>query len=811
MMILRIVCVFAVAFLFTAQTAFAEKSGAVYAEGELLVKFKKGTVSDSAKSMNRQIGANILEEFPELGWQRVKLPTNLSTKKAISLYEGSAEIEAVQPNFYYHLLAAPNDPRFGELYGMQKISAPAAWDLWTGSADTIVAVIDSGIAYNHQDLAANMWKNPGETNGNGIDDDGNGFVDDYYGYDFFYDDSDPLDQDGHGTHVAGTIGAVGNNALGVVGVNWNVRLMAIKIYSPLGTDTTSTMLINAYNYVRLMKNRGVNIRVTNNSYGGCGEACGYDQATKDALDAIGNAGILNVFASGNEGDNLETNQHYPASYTSPSVLSVAASNSTDARSSFSNFGTTSVDLAAPGSGILSTYNSPDNSYRTLSGTSMASPHTAGAAALLSSYNPNLSAISLKATLMNTVDVLPQWSGVVKTGGRLNVSNALQNQTVCAFNISSNPTTVTTNGGSFSINVTSPVNCDFSAISNSSFITVAGGNPGSGNGTVSFTVQPNSGASRSGTINIGGTVLTINQSGLTATGSVNQVLDFDGDGRTDYSVIQNSGGTMVWHNYQSANGYAPISFGLFADDAPVPNDFDGDRKTDVAVWRNSNGTFYVLRSSNNTFQAFQFGQAGDNPNVSQDFDADGKADFAVTRAVNGIMTWYIFGSTAGFSGFQFGAATDKPLRGDFDGDRKADLAVYRPESGSPANTFIVRRSSNNTQIAVPFGTSATDKIVPGDYDGDGKTDFAVWRTTNGVWYVLNSLNGSFSAFPFGAAGDLPTPGDYDGDEKTDFAVWRPNGAQNEAGIFYVQKSLAGFGAFGWGNSTMKVTANFLNSQ
>ncbi len=189
-----------------------------------------------------------------------------------------------------------------------------------------------------------MWSNPGETPGNGIDDDSNGFIDDVYGYDFRFNDADPLDEHGHGTHVAGTIGAKGNNALGVVGVNWHVRLMAIKIYDATGFGTTSAMLINAYNYVRLMKTNGVNIRVTNNSYSGCDEACGYDQATKDALDAMGNAGILNVFAAGNDNTNIDTSPAFPAGYTSPSVLSVASSTSTDARSGFSNYGAENVDL-----------------------------------------------------------------------------------------------------------------------------------------------------------------------------------------------------------------------------------------------------------------------------------------------------------------------------------------------------------------------------------------------------------------------------------------------------------------------------------
>jgi len=804
----RFVFCFALALFVSGQIALAQDGKKLFVEDELLIKYKGGTASNAARSINAQVGASVLEEFPDLGWQRVKLPADLSVNRAISTYKDFADVEEAQPNFYYRLLATPNDPQLGSLFGMTKISAPAAWDLSTGSAATVVAIIDTGINYNHQDLAANIWTNSGETNNNGIDDDGNGFVDDYYGYDFRYNDSDPLDQNGHGTHTAGTVGAVGNNGIGVVGVNWNVKLMAIKIYSPGGTDTTAAMLINAYNYVRLMKNRGVNIRVTNNSYGGCAEACGYDQATKDALDAMGNAGILNVFAAGNSGQNIETTPFYPASYTSPSILSVASSTNTDARSGFSNFGTTSVDVAAPGSGILSTYNSSNTSYSTLSGTSMASPHGAGAAALLVSHNPNLSVASLKATLMNTVDALTQWDGIVKTGGRLNVDRALRNQTVCAFNLSQNQFTVGVGGESLNVNITAGTNCDYSAISNApDWIVVNTGNPGSGNGTISFSVRPTTGAARSGTINVGGAILTVNQAGVSV--SVNRTLDFDGDGRTDYSAIQNNGGSLTWHNRQSANGYVPVNFGLAADDFVIPADYDGDGKTDIAVWRRTTGTFYVVRSSNGTMQAFQFGQLGDSPYVTQDFDGDGKADFAVTRVQNGNLFWYVYGTTSGFRAVQFGSAGDKPLRGDYDGDGKADLAVYRMSGGSPANTFFIQKSTDNSVTATAFGTSATDKILPADYDGDGKTDIAVWRITTGVWYYLKSSTGSFNAFQFGMPGDFPAIGDYDGDGKTDFAVWRRDVNPNGVGYFYVQKSTDGFSAFGWGNFGMVILANLIN--
>ncbi|HEX8289895.1 MAG TPA: S8 family serine peptidase [Pyrinomonadaceae bacterium] len=490
--------------------AFAQNPSKSYSDGELLVKFKSEAASENASRASEQIGARVVEKFKDLKWQRIKLPAGLSVEKAAARYESMPEVESVQPNYYYHLLATPNDPQFSVMYNLQKISAPAAWDFTVGSANTVVAVIDSGIKYDHEDLAANMWTNSGEIKGNGVDDDGNGFVDDYYGYDFFYSDSDPMDENGHGTHVAGTIGAVGNNGLGVAGINWNVRMMAIKIYSPIGTDTTSAMLINAYNYVRMMKERGVNIRVTNNSYGGCNEACSYDQATRDAIDALGNAGILNVFAAGNDAADSDVKPFFPAAYTSPSILSVAASNSTDERPSFSNYGKTSIDIAAPGSGVLSTHTSALK-YISLSGTSMASPHAAGTAALLYSYNPNLSVQSLKATIMNTVDVLPQWNNIVKTGGRLNAAKALQNQTVCTYTLANNTITVPTKGGMFTVNVTAAPNCDFSVKSNAKWIQILGEDVSSGNSTLNFRVKVNPTVTRIGTITIAGQTYTVRQS------------------------------------------------------------------------------------------------------------------------------------------------------------------------------------------------------------------------------------------------------------------------------------------------------------
>jgi subtilisin family serine protease/surface antigen len=315
------------------------------------------------------------------------------------------------------------DPMANSLWGLHNtgqtggladadIDLPEAWRTQTGSKAVIVAVIDTGGDYRHPDLAANTWRNQREIFGNGIDDDRNGFVDDIHGYDFVNRDGDPMDDQGHGTHVAGTIGAVGNNNLGVVGVNQNVSLMHLKFLNSQGIGSTLDA-VRAVDYATRM-----GADVINASFGGGP----YSQAMFDAISRANNAGVLFVAAAGNESNNNDLRPSFPADYNLPNVISVAATDHRDRLAGFSNFGRNSVDIGAPGVNILSTL--PGNRYGSFDGTSMAAPHVAGAAALLLAENSNQTPSQLKNLLMRTADPIASLQGKTVTGGRLNVNRAL---------------------------------------------------------------------------------------------------------------------------------------------------------------------------------------------------------------------------------------------------------------------------------------------------------------------------------------------------------------------------------------------------
>ncbi len=336
--------------------------------------------------------------------------TDLAT--ATAFYGSLAGVAAAVPDTIIHVQNTPNDTSYSALYGLTKIGAATAWDTTTGRSSFVVAVIDTGIDYNHPDLAANVWTNPNEIAGNGIDDDHDGYVDDVHGWDFANNDGDPMDDNNHGTHVAGTIGAVGNNAVGVVGVNWSVQIMALKFLDASGSGYTS----NAIGALDFAVAHGA--KVSNNSWGGGG----YDSSLAAAIGRAQTSGHIFVAAAGNSAQNIDTTASYPASYIQSynNVVTVAATDSNDNLASFSNFGASSVTLAAPGVSILSTLRG--NTYGYYSGTSMATPHVAGAIALYWGANPTLTYSQVIDKLKSSVDAISGLSGKVATGGRLNVAN-----------------------------------------------------------------------------------------------------------------------------------------------------------------------------------------------------------------------------------------------------------------------------------------------------------------------------------------------------------------------------------------------------
>jgi len=432
------------------QSGLGQKpSRAKFVPGQALVRYrserlaKQKTVEKLVSSDGRQLSIQI-ERFdgadivPGL---RLAQVTPEDTMAAIAALKKQPDVLYAEPNYLLHLDANPNDPRFlsNELYGLLKIAAPQAWDTIKGSTDTVqagfghprivVGVIDEGIDLVHQDLAANIWTNPGEAAApDGIDNDGNGFVDDIHGYDFALN-SGTITPQTHGTHVAGTIGAVGNNATGVVGVNWSVGLMSLKFIDGFQADTADA--IRACNYAKMMRDlwvssggtQGANLRVLNNSYGD-------DQFTQsflDSINALNQSGILFVASAGNvEGFSTEPDNdlvpHYPSGYAAPNVIGVASTGQTDNLASDSHYGAASVHMGAPGIGILST--TPGNTYSFLSGTSAATPHVAGAAALLLAQNPNLTIQQLKSILIYNGDLVPSLAGKTITGRRLNLANSV---------------------------------------------------------------------------------------------------------------------------------------------------------------------------------------------------------------------------------------------------------------------------------------------------------------------------------------------------------------------------------------------------
>lgn len=419
------------------------KSNPHYVDGEILIKFKDDTATPTSRgevaqeifpdhrvtseSVSQKPGASTLLRFGN----------EISVGEAVRRAQADPRIEFAEPNFLYHTMETiPNDELFRQEWGLfdgmcrcepsAHINTLRAWDITTGSDDIVVAVIDTGVDFAHPDLASNAWENPGEIPDNGLDDDGNGFIDDVHGWNFAGNSGNvykDYDTDFHGTHVAGTIGAAGDNQIGVAGVAWRVKLMSVKFIGKGGQGSSSDA-IKAIEYVIDQKKRGVNVRVINASWGGPGDS----SLLRDAIRRAGKAGILFVCAAGNEEEDVDEVPSYPVAYSGDisTLISVTATMPLYGEmAAFSNFGHNTVSVGAPGFQIMSVR--AGGGYIQLTGTSMATPHVTGIAVLLLAHEPSLTPAQIKDRILMTAEPKASLASRSVSAGLANAYNALINR------------------------------------------------------------------------------------------------------------------------------------------------------------------------------------------------------------------------------------------------------------------------------------------------------------------------------------------------------------------------------------------------
>lgn len=403
---------------------------------EVLVKFKSGVSQETIEQLTARLNDRIEDRIENAeGWTSIDDIDNADASAVVNEYIQLAEVEYAEPNFEIQLEeiegplvpVLPHDPQFNDQWALANsgqrggkqgadISATLAWATTTGSNKVVVAVLDSGVDYTHEDLVQNMWMRPA-----GLapyHDNDLGTIDDEYGYNAVDSASDPMDENGHGTHCAGIIGAEGENNVGIAGVNWNVQIMPLKFMNAGGFGTTKDA-VEAINYVIDRKKVGVNVRIISASWGSTQRS----RALEDVIRKAYENGILFVAAAGNATTNNDRNPHYPSSYNVPNVVSVAALDRYDQLAKFSNYGVKSVAIAAPGVDILSTW--LGNAYEEKSGTSMATPVVSGVAALILAENPRMSVDELKKKLLASTDPIVALKGKTVTGGRINAAKALE--------------------------------------------------------------------------------------------------------------------------------------------------------------------------------------------------------------------------------------------------------------------------------------------------------------------------------------------------------------------------------------------------
>ena len=733
-------------------------TGNQYAAGEVIVRYNyekiKSTtlMNEYSTRINAKIGAVVIQDLSSKnlpGMQLVQIPNSMSVTDAIAEYEKSPDVLYAEPNFIYYLSSiTPNDPYFSSLqWGLQNtgqtiegsvgtvgadIDAPKAWDLTTGSNTVVVAVVDSGADYLHPDLSANMWINSNEIPDNGIDDDSNGFIDDVRGWNFFSHNNNPMDGNTfqgtyHGTHCSGIIGAVGNNGIGISGVNWNVKIMPLRVTSAAGSLSTSDGIL-AINYA---SKNGAN--VISNSWGGTG----YSQALKDVID---NSPAVVVCAAGNDGRNNENKHSYPSDYTSENLISVAATDNQDQLASFSNYGIISVDLGAPGVDIYST--KKNSSYQYMSGTSMATPFVSGVAALVKAKDPSLTNLQVRSAILNNVDAKSSLSGKVVTGGRMNAYKAVNSigggPTVTGIS----PVTGSTAGGT---TVT---------ITGTNFLGATAVKFGTTQAVFTPPVSATSitATSPAGTAGIVDVTVTT-PSGTSATSAADK-FTYTATPVTPSTIGVFRSGVFYLRNTNTPGDADNVFYYSTAGDTPIAGDWTGRGYDTVGVFRQ--GQFYLASSNSEgggEVTAFNFGAA------SGDWPIAGHWTTAHTGDTVGLFKSGVFylrnTNTPGDPNniFAFGAAGDTPIAGDWTGKGYDTVGVFRQ------GRFYL--ASSNTDgggdvNAFSFG-SAND--IPVIWKHDGKDTVGIFRS--GTFYLKNenSAGDADNVFSYGTAGDTPIDGKW----------------------------------------------------
>ncbi len=760
--------------------------------------------------MASRLGVQTVKKLDLIGAEVVQQTTAAMDHAYAKQLLASGAVDYIEPNYIYTIDRTPNDAQYSQLWGMNNtgqtggtsgvdIDAPEAWDITTGDDTVVVGVVDTGVNYTHPDLAANVWTNPGEIAGNGVDDDGDGVIDDVHGYNAIAHSGNPMDDNGHGSHCSGTIGGVGNNSAGVVGVNWKVKIMGLKFLNSSGSGTTSAA-IDAINYAVRMKQRGVNIRVLSNSWGGGGQS----QALSDAIAEAEQNGILFVAAAGNNSSDNDSVPTYPANYTVGNVVSVAAIDSSGNLASFSNYGATMVHVAAPGVGIYSTV--LGSNYASYNGTSMATPHVSGVAALVIGHEPSLTPSQLKTRLMVTVKSLSTLQGVVASGGLVNAKNALLNTVAPAptptpqirysrvftsadyddargsrilavddgFSDQSLPFTFTYYGVDYSrIGISAngrivPLLATDSLPSSNDYSNRLW--PGINVFNDDLFPSPFSPTEAGIWFKADSTGATITW--VVTTYSLRASTDSRAEMRIQAKLLSN--GKIEFHYLDTDTGDTGTSFGASATVGIAP-------PTGV-----SGATLQILHNTSSE------STIGDGKGIrftrtrnlnSKDFDGDSISDIVVWRPSTGM--WFILTSHSGFAFDQqrvyqlgSGAFGDIPLVGDFDGDGLSDLAVWRPYDGN----WFLRKSGDSYETVqqVQWGLPG-DKPMIADFDGDGKSDLVVYRVRDGKFYALTSslgfnrsdaLKGRVNASVVihnGAVGYDPVVGDFTGEGKDSTAA------------------------------------------